>query len=81
MSLDDDLRHAVEEFLVETDPPRSVNWTAKKLGVPTPSLHHWLKGDRTITLDTAAKIAAGLGLTLQPERRAKQPRKKRSKRN
>ncbi len=44
----------------------SVNALAKQSGVPQAVLHRFLAGERGITLDTAEKLCAWLGLELQP---------------
>jgi plasmid maintenance system antidote protein VapI len=60
------LRTAVVQFQHATDPPRSLNWIAGQFGVPVPTLTRWLNGERSISAETAAKVATRLGLELKP---------------
>jgi plasmid maintenance system antidote protein VapI len=46
-----------------------VNAVARAAGVPQPVLYRFMTGERDLTLRTAEKLAAHLGLTLQPEPR------------
>jgi plasmid maintenance system antidote protein VapI len=42
---------------------------SRDAGVPQAVLSHFLRGKRSITIDTAAKLAAFLGLELRPRKR------------
>lgn len=53
--------------------PRSVRFATSLL---IASLSRFLKGERSITLDTASKIADVLGLTLIPEKAKPKPKKR-----
>jgi hypothetical protein len=46
---------------------RSVSAIAQSSGVPQPVVQRFVTGERGITLETAGKLAAYLGLSLQPD--------------
>jgi len=50
------------------DSGQSVRSIALGAGIPQPSLHRFIKGERDIRLDTAAKIADYLGMRLTKSR-------------
>ena len=61
---------------------RSLYALAAASGVPRPVLHRFLRGDVTgkkwgMTLMTATKLAAELGLELRPKAKAKSKKKRR----
>jgi hypothetical protein len=73
------LHEAVEK---SAETPHAI---AKASGVPVPSLHRFLTGERGLTLESADKLAAYLGFELTPRKarkaKAKRPTpKKRAKR-
>jgi plasmid maintenance system antidote protein VapI len=60
MTISDDLRDAIR------DSGKSVTALAKECGVPQPMLTRFVNG-KDVRLETANKLAAYFGLTLQPE--------------
>lgn len=51
----------------------SLNQLARETGVDVASLHRWLKGERSISLDNADKLVAYYGLQLKPPAKKKKP--------
>jgi len=54
----------------------SLNKLAEATSVDVASLHRWLKGERSISLDNADKLATYFGLTLRPKGRQQKVKKR-----
>lgn len=48
---------------------RSVNSIAREAGIPQPSLHYFLRGERGLSLETAEKLAQLFGLEVREKKR------------
>ena len=60
MSIIDQLRQATR------DSGQTVNRIATETGIPQPSLHKFAAGQRGLSMDNLATLAAYLGLELRP---------------
>ncbi len=69
MSLSEQLRQAIQSS------GRTIYAVSKESGVPYPVVYRFLKGERTITLVTADKLADYFGLELRPREKQKAKRK------
>ena len=63
------LTHQLQAAIAATE--QSLYAIAQASGIAAPVLQRFVSGERGITLDTAGKLAAYLGLTLLPEARGK----------
>jgi len=70
MSFSDDLRRAI------TSADKTANAISKECGIDHAALSRFLRGERTITVETADKLAVYFGLRLVPDGDGKPQRKK-----